>query len=81
MEAWETVEGAGIVIAIVDDGVDIDHEEFAARRQAVAPHSFSRPVGDDPRPSEGDNHGTACAGVACADGVARAPAASPRARA
>ena len=37
----------------------------------MAPRSLTRPKGDDPRPTDGANHGTACAGVACANGRAR----------
>jgi subtilisin family serine protease len=78
--AWETTRGAGTVIAIVDDGVDVEHAEFASAGKIVAPRSLSRPKGDDPRPSEGSNHGTACAGVACADGRHGASGVAPDAK-
>jgi subtilisin family serine protease len=78
--AWELSEGEGIVIAVIDDGADLDHEEFAADGKVVAPHSMSPPRSDSPRPSEGDNHGTACCGVACAEGANGASGAAPRAR-
>ncbi len=66
--AWELTQGEDVLIAIVDDGVDIDHDEFSASDKAVASRSVSPPRSDDPRPAEGSNHGTACAGVACAGG-------------
>ena len=78
--AWETTRGEGTVIAIVDDGVDIEHAEFASEGKIVAPQSLSRPKGDDPRPTEGSNHGTACAGVACGDGRYGASGVAPDAK-
>jgi subtilisin family serine protease len=72
--------GQGVTIAVIDDGVDIDHPEFSSSGKIVAPRDVT--VGsDDPRPkSAGNKHGTACAGVACADGVAGASGVAPRAR-
>lgn len=77
--AWETTQGEGITIAVIDDGVDIDHAEFAFDGKIVAPRSLTRPRGDDPRPTEGARHGTACAGVACGDGLDGASGVAPRA--
>jgi len=77
--AWDMTQGEGITIAVIDDGVDIDHDEFAFDDKIVAPRSLTRPRGDDPRPTEGSNHGTACAGVACADGLHGASGVAPRA--
>jgi len=70
--------GEGVTIAVIDDGVDLAHEEFASSGKIVAPRDVTR-GNDDPRPGTGDNHGTACAGVACADGM-RASGVAPRAR-
>jgi len=76
--------GEGITIAIVDDGVDIGHEEFSTAGKIVAPRDMRYPESDprhsNPRPGFGDNHGTACAGVACADGKFGASGVAPRAR-
>lgn len=77
--AWELSEGAGVVIAVIDDGVDIDHEEFASPDKLVSPYSTAT-RSEDPRPAEGDNHGTACSGVACADGGHGGSGVAPRAR-
>ena len=66
--AWRLATGEGTTIAVIDDGVDVDHEEFSAANKIVAPRSFGKVSSDDPRPGEGDDHGTAAAGVACADG-------------
>ncbi|MDX6689160.1 MAG: hypothetical protein QOG15_617 [Solirubrobacteraceae bacterium] len=78
--AWEITQGEGVVVAIIDDGFDIDHEEFASPGKIVAPRSASIPRGDNPRPSDGDNHGTAVAGVAVADGLHGASGVAPKAK-
>ncbi len=76
--AWRHTMGEGIVIAVVDDGVDIDHEEFASPGKVVAPRNATDDT-DDPRPGEKDDHGTACAGVACGDGLHHASGVAPKA--
>jgi subtilisin family serine protease len=78
--AHAITEGEGVTIAIIDTGTDIDHDEFSSPGKLVAPQDTSandadpRPVGRD------ENHGTACAGVACADGKFGASGVAPRAR-
>jgi subtilisin family serine protease len=65
--AWQLTKGKGTTIAIIDDGVDVDHPEFAGRIVHPFDSTFKegtgRPVAND------DNHGTACAGMACASGL------------
>lgn len=78
-DAWALSEGAGTVIAIIDDGVDMDHEEFAGSNKIVSPHDVTRDT-NNPRPGNGDSHGTACAGVACANGLHGASGVAPKAR-
>jgi subtilisin-like proprotein convertase family protein len=78
--AHRTSTGKGATIAIIDDGVDIDHEEFARRGKVVAPRDVTS-ADADPRPaSSDDDHGTACAGVACADGRFEASGVAPDAK-
>ncbi len=78
--AWKITRGQGTTIAVIDDGVDIDHLEFNIPGKIVAPRDTIRNT-DDPRPRGfGDNHGTACAGVACAAGVGKASGVAPDAR-
>ena len=76
-EAWEVIQnlkgnmgGEGIKLAIVDDGFDLDHEDFTGK--FLAGWDFG---GDDDDPSYENNnwqpeysdmHGTCCAGVAAA---------------
>lgn len=79
--AWRLSTGKGVVIAVIDDGVDLDHEEFSSRGKIVAPRDVTRRV-DDARPVysgplNSDDHGTACAGVACADGRFEASGVAP----
>jgi len=77
-------KGAGVTIAIIDDGIDIDHPEFTGANKIVAPRDATE-NSDDPRPKDDDprypdNHGTACAGVACAAGARGASGVAPEAR-
>jgi subtilisin family serine protease len=66
-KAWQRTRGKGVTIAVIDDGVDIDHPEFTGR--IVHPFDATDNT-DNPRPkSKNDNHGTACAGMACAAGL------------
>ena len=77
--AWRTSRGEGITIAVIDDGIDLDHEEFTRRGKIVAPRDVTQ--GDaDPRPGRGEAHGTACAGIACAEGRSGASGVAPAAR-
>ncbi|MFQ5846049.1 MAG: S8 family serine peptidase [Candidatus Methylomirabilales bacterium] len=78
-EAWALSKGEGTVIAIIDDGVDIDHEEFRSPGKITTPRDVTLGT-NDPRPGPGDNHGTACAGVAGADGRAGASGVAPKVR-
>lgn len=65
--AWTITKGKGIVVAIIDDGVDINHPEFSGR--IVHPFDATE-NNEDPRPkTPDDSHGTACAGMACAAGL------------
>ncbi|MCG8308094.1 MAG: S8 family serine peptidase [Cytophagales bacterium] len=80
--AWNTAKGGGTVIAVIDDGVDIDHEEFGGADKVVAPRDATE-NSDDPRPKDRfypENHGTACAGVACANGNHGASGVAPEAK-
>lgn len=70
--AWDTTHGSpNITVAVIDSGIDIDHEEFHGTGKIVAPFD---PVGNDtdPRPSYDpgmqEDHGTAVAGIAVANG-------------
>lgn len=61
--------GDGIIIALIDDGFDIDHPEFSRPGKVIHSRNVSY-NSNDPRPENYyDNHGTACAGVAAAAGI------------
>ncbi len=66
-KAWQITRGKGVSIAIIDDGIDVDHPAFAGRIRDPFDATESN---DNPRPkTKDDNHGTACAGMACAGGL------------
>jgi subtilisin family serine protease len=85
--AHNVTRGEGVTIAVIDDGIDIDHPEFAGPGKVVAGRDATLRTGD-PRPKDlfgtgpenGENHGTACAGVACGNGVLGASGVAPQAR-
>jgi subtilisin family serine protease len=67
--AWAVADGSGITIAIVDSGIDLTHEDLAAK--IVANVSCIGSAGDSTRCVEGqgqddDGHGTHVAGIAAA---------------
>jgi subtilisin family serine protease len=76
--AWALSEGAGTLIAVIDEGIDVDHEELRSAGKIVAPRDATLAT-SNPRPGRGENHGTACAGVACANGAIGASGVAPRA--
>lgn len=65
--AWDSVLGTGVVIGIVDDGLQHDHPDLSPNYVAALSHDYFD--GDsDPSPEFFDDHGTAVAGVAAARG-------------
>jgi Subtilase family len=81
VEAAHTIaEGDGVTIAVIDTGIDIDHEEFSSLDKIIAPWDASA-NDTNPRPnSRAEKHGTACAGVACGEGRFGASGVAPRAK-
>ncbi len=67
--AWELTRGSrDVVVAVIDDGFELSHPDFAGDGKIVHPLDFVD--GDtDPTPDRtlGDYHGTPCAGVAIAE--------------
>ncbi|MDH3768816.1 MAG: S8 family serine peptidase, partial [Gammaproteobacteria bacterium] len=63
-DAWEyTIGGCNVKIAIVDDGIDVNHNDLKDKILA----SYDAYYDDnDPQPSKDDAHGMASAGVAAA---------------
>ncbi len=65
--AWSRgITGRGIVIGVVDDGLERAHPDLSGSYRRDLSHDFNDDD-DDPTPSRRDYHGTACAGVAGAD--------------
>ena len=66
--AWDIAKGAGVVIGIVDDGLQHEHPDLTA--QYLPQYSFDFNNGDtDPSPDDPfNNHGTSVAGVAAGKG-------------
>lgn len=78
--AWNIARGENITIAIIDDGVDVDHVEFQGDGKIVAPRDATLRSNDGRPKSQNDSHGTACAGVACANGTSQASGVAPDAK-
>lgn len=68
-DAWDISSGSrDVVIAVIDDGFELSHPDFAGGGKIAHPLDFVQ--GDDePSPALrlGDYHGTPCAGVALAE--------------
>jgi len=79
-EAWSYNKGEGMTIAVIDDGVDTSHEEFQQPGKIVAPRDTVINEDDGNPKRYEENHGTPCAGVACASGDFKASGVAPAAR-
>jgi len=64
---WDNYTGAGVVIGIVDDGLDWDHPDLDDYYQSTLDYDYCGNDGN-PNPSNWDGHGTSAAGVAAAVG-------------
>ena len=60
-EAWTVSRGTGVIIAVVDSGIQLDHPDLAAK--LVPGYDF---LEDDDQPQDTDGHGTHVAGTAAA---------------
>ncbi|MEM9589484.1 MAG: S8 family serine peptidase, partial [Planctomycetota bacterium] len=69
VDVWDQFTGSGVVIAIVDDGVEYSHPDLQANYVAADSYDFNDDD-NDPAPDVNsefpDDHGTAVAGVAAA---------------
>lgn len=70
-EAWELLTrtgkspGSGVFLSIIDDGFDLNHEDFAGR--FFNSKDFGSGANQQMYNSQQDAHGTCCAGVAAAN--------------
>ena len=65
--AWNSYKGAGVVIGIVDDGLDWNHPDIFTDYDSSLDYDFCNNDGD-PTPTSNNAHGTAAGGVAAATG-------------
>jgi subtilisin family serine protease len=68
-EAWDITRGErSVVVAVIDDGCDLDHPDFVGENKIIYPKDY---VDGDSNPfpvsGVGNYHGTPCAGVAIAE--------------
>ena len=66
--AWDLAQGRGVVVGIVDDGVQLDHPDLAINAAPTGLHrNWNDGSTNNPAPTKADDeHGTAVAGVAAA---------------
>lgn len=73
-QVWEQgYTGQGVVVAVVDSGVNYDHLDLADHLWDGGeefPHHGYDIVNDDDDPMDDKGHGTHCAGTVCGDGTA-----------
>jgi len=64
-EAWKTRRGKGVSIAVIDDGLEINHPDLVANCFTVASgmHRDFNSNDANPSPERGNDHGTAVASV------------------
>ncbi len=59
--AWQYTKGAGITGAVIDEGIDIGHDDLRANIAGFA--NYDDPDSNYPASKTGEWHGTACAGL------------------
>jgi subtilisin family serine protease len=66
LDAWDYTKGKGIVVAVYDEGIDINHEDL--RENIIGFENFNDPDTTFPSPASqsGIWHGTSCAGLVAA---------------
>ena len=71
--AWDVTRGErSIVVAVVDDGFDLNHPDFQGPGKVVFPKDYvDGDANPFPETAAGDYHGTPCAGVAIAESNGR----------
>jgi len=65
---WEKYDGSGVIISIVDDGLDHNHSDLQPHYVPLLSYDWCDDDGDPSPTSSWNGHGTAVAGVAAAVG-------------
>lgn len=65
---WPSASGAGVTVAVVDDGLELTHPDLAPNMAEAALHRDVLNDTADPTPPAAANHGTICAGFIAARG-------------
>ena len=65
---WDVYNGTGIIISIVDDGIDSSHSDLSTNWNSVVSYDWCNSDSDPSHTSTAEYHGTAVAGVAAATG-------------
>lgn len=64
--AWARTKGEGVIVAIVDDGVELTHRDLASNAVAELHYDFELEIADGNHRTDQDNHGTAAVGLIAA---------------
>jgi subtilisin family serine protease len=65
-QAWQLADGAGVIVAVTDEGVDTSHPEFAGRLVRPTTGCMTDTVDWDRDPNDSGGHGTHVAGTVAA---------------
>ena len=65
---WDDYDGTGIIISIVDDGIESSHPDLSTNWNSVVSYDWCNSDSDPSHTSTAEYHGTAVAGVAAATG-------------
>jgi len=59
-DAWQVATGSNVIIAVLDDGIQLDHPDLASN---IYPLSYDSELNQSPQGLLYGSHGTSCAGI------------------
>lgn len=70
LDAWDLYKGGGVIVGIVDDGLQLTHPDLSPNiaTNALIHHDWNDSTPDDPSPTSLNAHGTAVGGLVGARG-------------